>query len=150
MKLQSIFEMEEPDEIADTMLSEFNNIIDTLAPPKVVQVRRNENNNLSKETMRLMEENKRQFTIAKETGKTEDYIKYRKNRTIIGQKVNEDKRKRLEDNMNDNKECWKTLKRFSDEEDTEIPTEVVFNGETIRKHQELAEIANDQIGRAHV
>ena len=42
-----------------------------------------------------MEENKKQLTIAKETGKTEEYIKYRQNRTIIGHKVNEDKRKNL-------------------------------------------------------
>ena len=75
-----------------------------------------------------MEENKKQLTIAKESGKPEEYIKYRKNRTIIGIKVNEDKKKRLEDNMNNDKDCWKTLKRFGEDEDTEIPTEIVIGG----------------------
>ena len=45
--------------------------------------------------------------------------------------------------MNDNKDCWKMLKKFGDDEDSEIPTEINNNGETVRKHQELAELAND-------
>ena len=92
-KLRIMFEMEEPDDIANTMLEEFNNIIDKLSPPRVAQVKKNDNNNLSKEMKRLMEENKKQLTVAKETGKTEEYIKYRKNRMIIGQTVNEGKKK---------------------------------------------------------
>ena len=64
-KLRKLFEMEEPDDIANTMLEEFKNIIDKLAPSRVTQVRKNDNNNLSKETKRLMEENQKQLTITK-------------------------------------------------------------------------------------
>ena len=44
-----------------------------------------------------MEQNKKQLTIAKETGERGEFIKYRKNRTEIGVKVNKDKRKRIEE-----------------------------------------------------
>ena len=45
--------------------------------------------------------------------------------------------------MNNEKDCWKTLKWFGEDEDTEIPTEIIKEGKTIRKHNKLAEIAND-------
>ena len=41
--LHKVFDMEEPDDIAVTMLDEFNNIINTLAPPRVAQVKKNDN-----------------------------------------------------------------------------------------------------------
>ena len=86
--------MEEPDDIANTMVKEIDAVIDKLAPPRVAQARKNDNNNLSKETKRLMEANKKQLTKAKETGNKEEYIKYCKNRVEIGIKVNKDKRKK--------------------------------------------------------
>ena len=83
------------------------------------------------------------MAIAKETVDREEFIKYRKNRKEIDIRVNDDKRKRLEEKMENSKDCWITLKKFGDNDDTEIPTEIVKDGKTIRKHHQLVELAND-------
>ena len=40
--------MEEPDDIANTMVNELDTFLNTLAPPRVAKAKKNDNNNLSR------------------------------------------------------------------------------------------------------
>ena len=54
-KLASIYKIEDPDEIAKTMINKCNKIINKLASTKVSKVKSHDNNNLVNETKRKME-----------------------------------------------------------------------------------------------
>ena len=142
-EIHKAIDEEDPDLIASIINHELTNIIDKVAPAKVVQVRKNDSPTLSKETKEKMEENKKRLEKAKKTRKKEDWIEYKANRNEISKMVNEDKKKNLEKLLNDNKDKWNVLKKACDKESSSTPEEIKKkDGKITRKPKEIAEIAN--------
>ena len=64
VKLNTINEKDDSDEIANIIQEELTTIIDKLTHPRIVQVKKNNNPTLSKETRKMMEMNKKNLTKA--------------------------------------------------------------------------------------
>ena len=57
--------------------------------------------------------------------------------------VNNDKKRRLEDLLDDNKDKWKVLKKINNKDDYEPPKEIKTKDGVERKPRMLANIANN-------
>ena len=67
VKLNTINEKDDPDEIANIIQEELTTIIDKLTHPRIVQVKKKNNPTLSKEMRKMMEMNKKNLTKAKKS-----------------------------------------------------------------------------------
>ena len=63
VKLNTINEKDDPDEIANIIQEELTTIIDKLTHPRIVQVKKKNNPTLSKETRKMMEMNKKNLMM---------------------------------------------------------------------------------------
>ena len=143
VKLNTINEKDDPDEIANIIQEELTTIIDKLTHPRIVQVKKKNNPTLSKETRKMMEMNKKNLTKAKKSQSKKDWIEYRRNRNIIADMVNKDKDKKIEKSLEDGKERWNILKNICNKEEFEIPKEIRTKTGVERKPRLLANLANN-------
>ena len=76
--IQSAFTFTDPDLVADIIMSEFNNIIDIIAPCTIKQVRKNYTPYISKVLRQKQKELKKLHNKAKRTQNSKDWLKYKK------------------------------------------------------------------------
>ena len=123
--IQTAFTYTDPDLIADIIMSEFNNIIDIIAPQTVKQVRKNYTPYISK-TLREKQNQLRKLHIkAKKTKDIEDWNKYKNTKATINKLVSQHKTKYITRKLDDSEDWWKTIQDLNNKGATTTPRNII-------------------------
>ena len=90
-------------------MSEFNNIIEIIAPHTVRQVRRNYTPYISKALRQKQNELRKLHIKAKRTQDNADLIKYKNTKAVINKSLSQHKSKYITNKLNSSNDRWKTI-----------------------------------------
>ena len=91
-KMQNVFHYTDPNKIAEIIMGTLNEIIDTLAPLRIVSIKKDHIPYINSETRKAIKINKHQLSqvISSKSNKTK-WREYRKNRNKIGKIIKKNK-----------------------------------------------------------
>ena len=129
------------------LLSEkINFVLDTMAPLRTIQVRKNYNPWLSKVTKDMMIARDRLYKIAAESGTQEDWSRFKLIRNKIVQRLRTEElngqKAKLDQCVKDSSQMWKQVKSILNWETTGSPNKLFHNGTFLRKSQDIASAQN--------
>ena len=81
--LQSLFKYEDPDKIANILVEEYNRIINTLAPEKIINVTKEDIPYINKEILEMKNEADKELTKAIESNAPEDWRNQQRMKTKL-------------------------------------------------------------------
>ena len=124
-------------------MSEFNNIIDIIAPRTIKQVRKNCTPYISK-TLRQKQQQLRKLHIkAKRTQDNADWTKYKNTKATVNKLVSQHKIKYISNKLDDSNDRWKTIQDLNNKRATTTPRNIINNNKIYKKPQDICNIAND-------
>ena len=141
LKLQGIFSTSEPDTIAETLTTEIDNIVESVAPSKIIQIKKKDNLKITGETRNKILEADIAVTKATRTLEQNDFRHAKNLQNEVKKRIKEDETEYLKRNLNNNKKDFRTIKEEL-ETDNKTPTRIIHNGEEIRSQKRIAEIMN--------
>ena len=141
--LHKIFHSEDPDFIAETIQSELNNIVEMLAPSKVVPVKKNWTPYVNSELRAKIKFNNTLLTRAINLGDPGDWSAFRANRLRINKNLELARAEYITKNLHKGSTQWKTLKMETGKNSFVTPKSIIYNGNVERRPRYIAEIANN-------
>ena len=122
-------------------------ILNTVAPMKTYQIRKNYNPWISRETLEMMKNRDQLHKVASQSNITEDWTVFKKIRNQINNRLKyEEKRwqsEKLRQCNGNAKSSWKTLKSILNWNISGAPTKLFYKGELKTKLQEVADCQNE-------
>ena len=122
-------------------------ILDEMAPMKTFQVRANYAPFLSEKTVKLMKIRDEQHKLASETKSREDWIRYKKTRNEISNRLKYEEsswqKSRLEACSSNSAKTWKNIKGILSWHTSGSPTKLFYKGSLRTKAQDLADSQNE-------
>ena len=144
--LQEIFQHTCPNIIAETLQQEINTIINTIAPRKITQIRKNYAPHIDTETLTAIHERKRLHNIAKTTQEQDNWRHYRNHRNQLNKLLKNKKQQYFSDKFNSTdkyrKDMWTTLKDITNTNKQQTPRAITHNNTLITSTKQIANIAN--------
>ena len=111
-----VYSSENVDEAVEIVTKNINNILDEMAPVKVIQVRNNYSPWISNETKKKMEERDLAQKIAEQTKSADDWNNYKRLRNNVNSVLRGEKKRwqseKLEGCLEDTSSTWKHVKQF--------------------------------------
>ena len=141
--LEEIFQKSDPDEIAETMITEMDNIIQTLAPSKIVQRRPKDETKYSQETRDLKEDSDKQLEHAISVGNNEEFRLYNAKRNKFQRELNKENEVNLKKKLGNPRMMWREVNNVIEKKSGEVPSSIVENGKVETSPKRLADIFND-------
>ena len=126
--LNSIFSYDDPDIVADILQLELNSIINSIAPSKIVQYRKDYIPYYNPNILQELELNKSLLNKAIYTNKHDDWLEFKNFRNTLDKKIRNAKSEYLEKNFADKKCQWKFLKKFNNRNKQHPPNNISHNG----------------------
>ena len=140
--LDSIFYSQDPEYIAFTINNELNNIINSLAPPKIYQSRKEWTPYIVPELRVKINLNNKLLTRAISGRRVEDWLEHRRNRLSINIELEAARAQYLSSKIDNTSERWKTFRQVSGKNVFITPKSIVNNGKMERRPGVLADLAN--------
>ena len=106
--LNSIFKSDDPELITNNIQLELNTIINTIAPPKVVQYRKNYVPYYNDEIRNKLIESQNLLNKAIKTYQQDDWRNFKHFRNNLSKDINNAKSKYIKDNFKDKSKQWKS------------------------------------------
>ena len=141
-RLNGIFNYQDPDIVAEILVEELNNILEKIAPSKVVQMRK-ENNPRDKETLRKKKECDQQLEIAIEKNENEEWRLHKSLRNQLTKWLERINRMKMEETCGNPKKMWRKVKNYVTPEKGTIPLKIITQEKTETSPGKLAKIMND-------
>ena len=142
-RLNSIFAYDDPDTIANILIEEYNRIINTLAPEKVVQVTKEDLPYFNKAILELKHEADAELTKAIKGKKPEDWRNQQRLKTKLEQEIEKSKREYFGQKLEHRTNIWKVINENKSKDESTVPTEILVNGKIVNSPKKLANAFND-------
>ena len=91
-------------------MSEYNNVIEIIAPCNIQQVRKNYTPYLSKAILQKQKNLQKLYNKAKQTKCNEDWLKYKNTKTSVNKEISQLRKKYITDKLDSSNDRWKTVK----------------------------------------
>ena len=140
--LNSIFNSQDPNFIAETIQIELNTLIDTIAPCKIVQNKKDYCPYYDNEILNDIQNNKNMLKLAIETNDKDNWRNFKNNTINLNTKIEEAKKEYFKKGFSSKNDQWKFLKKFNENLGQQIPNNINFEGEQITSSKKIADIAN--------
>ena len=141
--LQSIFQSQDPNYIANTIMMELNNIIEVIAPAKKVQVKKNFHPFLSEEHVKLKNEVNDHLTQAIFSKSKQNWNIFRTQRNRYNNSVKAKEKEYNQSQFSNNKYQWKFLQKFTNKSKQTPPSNITVHGINYSSPKILANLCND-------
>ena len=139
--LQKIFSTSDPEIIASTLTKEIDDIIEYVAPSKLIQIKKTDKLRITKETKDKIKEADKAVTNATKTLAQDDFRKAKNLQNDVKKAIKKDETDYLKKNLNNNRTDFRTInEELNDENKT--PTRIIHEGEEIRSQKKLATTFN--------
>ena len=142
-RLQRIFEEEDPDIIAETIIAEMNRIIEDIAPSKLVQIKGSLEPWSSSDTEEVKNKAEEQLQKAITSGDIEDWRLFRSFRNQAFRFIEAAKRTFFIGRLNNTKNLWREFRSYKGENDNSSPTKVIEGTKEITSPKKMCNVFND-------
>ena len=141
--LNSIFNYDDPDIIAEILQTELNLIIEVIAPHKVIQCKKDYIPYLNDDLKQQIKENNDILSQAINTNNSDSWRHFRNKRAIINKNMGKAKTQYIQNRFRHSKDKWRLLKSLNNSQKQQIPHVISHKGDKITSPKEIAKIAND-------
>ena len=142
-KLQEIFSLEDPDEIANVMVAELNRIVEDIAPSRIIQVTNKSQPWQNKETKEAIHDADKSLNNAIKYNDIVAWNLYRKARNKAIKKMKKAKTMHFIELLGKpNKNFWNEIKKFKDNDGGTTPVRIVEGQLEITSNKQLAKRFN--------
>ena len=142
-KLMETLTRTSTEKIWTLMIEGMNEVINGIAPTKVVQCKADYIPYINKEVLEHIEETNEQLTKAIETKKTDEWRLYTNLRNQVGKLIEGSKKVFFELKQNTTKGRWYTIKNLAQENKTTTPSRILDKGAYITSPKEIANSLQD-------
>ena len=142
-RLDSLFSKEDPDEITEILINEMNEIIERIAPVKVVQRKSNEKNYDNKETAEFRKETEAQLEKAIRLNEIEEWRIFRSMRNQLLKWMKNVYSQRMERKMNDKRTMWNQFKNVVNPNKGSIPTCIITENKQETSPAKISNMMNN-------
>lgn len=142
--LCDLFTQEDPNTVTNTLMTELNRMIDTLAPAHRVQLNKKHSPFIDTESLALINTRKEHYARARQTDTPEDWRQYRHTNNLTNRLLAKKKRDYLTnkfDSKNTNT-MWTALKNQTGTNKQQQPTTIIDNSTFISSPRAIATLAN--------
>ena len=142
--MQGVFHHSDPNKIAEIIMQTLNQIIDILAPLRIVPIKKDHIPYIDSETRRALKINKVQLTEAI-SSKTDlaKWRVYRKNRNKIEKIISKKKGDYIRKNLAKPLDKWKFVKSFNSNIAQSTPSYINLNGYVFQSPKIISNLLND-------
>ena len=141
-KLMRIFELEDPNSIAETIVEEMNIILEELAPSKVIQLNNRSQPWQTTETKQLIKEADESLGNAVKYNEVISWRLYKRAKNKATKWMETAKRMFFIERLSKTKNLWKELKEFKGKEDETVPVKIVEGEKEVASSKKLASMFN--------
>ena len=124
-------------------MSEFNNVIEIIAPCTIKQERKNYApyiNTTLRNKQRILQ---RLYNKAKKTKCNEDWLNYKNTKARLNKEVSQQKKKYISNKLNNSNDRWKTLKDLNNTNAITTPRNIIKNNKIYNNPKDICNIANN-------
>ncbi len=160
--LTDIFQLTDPDLIANTLSTELNNIIDIIAPKYKIQTKTTHAPYIDKHLLQQIQQRQSYHNTACQTNLPEDWRQYRHYRNYLNRQLNNKKTEYYTnkfnkidtntntdnntnnntDNPKQNNKMWRTLQTLTKTNKQQTPKQIIHDNKLVTSPKLLANIAN--------
>ena len=141
--LNTIFSHQDPDTIALTLQVELNSIINSIAPKKFINFKKNHAPFLNQEIKNDIKNNHLLLTKAIESKNQEDWRNFRNSKINTNKKIESAKKKYLNEKLANAKHGWKLLNQFQGKVKSHPPSKLIYKDKIYSSPKDLSEILNN-------
>ena len=143
-KMQNVFHHSDPDKIATIIMDTLNEIIDTLAPLRIIPVRKDHIPYIDSETRKAIAMNKNQLTdaISSKNDKSK-WRHFRKHRNKIFKNIAKKKSDYIKEKLAKPIDKWKFVKSLNSNQHSSSPSYINLNGYIFQSPKIISNIMND-------
>ena len=142
IELNSVFTMTNTNKIAQIILTELNDIIEYLAPSRIVQVRIDNLPYINEETREYIREADIQLNLAITSKDVSEWRIYKYMRNRISEVIEAAKLYHYTKMLSKSRDMWRTISQCTKTTVSSVPRLIISNGDTITSPKKLAELAN--------
>ena len=125
--LQSLFKYEDPDKIANILVEEYNRIINTLAPEKIINVTKEDIPYINKEILEMKNEADKKLTKAIESNAPEDWRNQQRMKTKLEIEIEKSKNEYFGKRLESRTDVWKVINENKNKDESTVPTEILVD-----------------------
>ena len=142
--MQTVFHHSNPNEIAEIIMDTLNQIIDTLAPMRIVPIKKDYIPYIDSDTRKLVSENKRQLSeaISAKNDKAKWRI-FRRQRNRINKLISKQKSDYIKQRLRRPIDKWKFIKSINLNQASSTPSHITLNGYTFQSPRIISNMMND-------
>ena len=137
-RLQRIFESEDPDYIAETIVAETNRIIEDIAPSKLIQCKKSHEPWATEDTEQIRKETESQLETAIATKDIEEWRLFRVLRNKAYKFIESVKRNYYIERFKNTRSIWKEFRKYKGEEDSSGPNKIVIDNKEVTSPKKLS------------
>ena len=158
-KIDTVFDYDTSNEIADILIDEINNILQTIAPSKLIQYKSRYSKWYNKDIQAQADIKDRAHDKAKKTNDPDDWRQFRRQRNKYNNDIKTAKKKyyynrltlkgtndkkdtKLKDCMSSNNKLWSTVKDMTNNSNRTPPRHIDHNNRQVTSLRQIADIAN--------
>ena len=141
-RLNQSLAIENANESTNVIIEEYNAVINTAAPARVVQLRENNVPYVDNEVREVIEEADVQLTKAIEEGEREEWRQYKHKRNILYKYLERVKAEYVEKMLRKSKDMWRTVRNLYKTNKESVPNMIIEERSTVTSSKKMAEIFN--------
>ena len=141
--IHSAFSYTDPNLVADIIMSEYNNVIEIIAPCTIKQVHKNYTQYINKVLHQKQKNLKKLYNKAKRTKNNEDWLKYKNTKASINKEISQQKKKYTTDKLDNSNDRWKTVKDLNNTNAITTPRSIIKDNKIFNKPKDICNIANN-------
>ena len=142
--LNSIFQLDDADEIANIIQLELNVFINTIAPAKIVQFKKDYVPYYNNKIVEAVKFNNNLLENAIFTNNIDNWRLFRTDKATLNKNIEDAKTEYFKNQFKSKNDQWSFLKCFNNTKSTQqVPNNINHNGEQVTSSKAIATIAND-------
>ena len=141
--LNSIFRYDNPEIITNIIQIELNAIIDSIAPAKIVQYKKDFCPYYDSNIVNKLKLSNVMLTAAINSHNQNDWRAFKNDRNDLSKIIDKAKSTYCKNNFKNKNKQWKFIKNFNNSNKQQIPNNITHNNKQITSPRELANIANN-------
>ena len=141
--LDSIFQIEDPNEIANRIQLEINTFINTIAPQKILQFKKDHIPYYTKEILEDIQISNLLLEKAIKENNLPNWREFKNDKAILNKKIESAKSDFFEKRFDSKSDQWNFLKTFNNSNNSQqIPNNITHEGSQVTSSSKIANIAN--------
>ena len=124
-------------------MSEFNNVIEVIAPCTIKQEQKNYAPYISTNLRNKQRILQQLYNKARKTKCNEDWLKYKNTKARLNKEISQQKKKHISNKLNNSNDRWKTLKELNNTNSITTPRNIIKNNKIYNNPKDICNIANN-------